>query len=130
MGEISKKLAELEVEQKKRDELEAIVNDLEAQLLEAKRINVEKKELLEKRDAQLRKANEASLEKKQEYDGLMKEAAAAKDEEAKAVKVSIDEVKVENTKMLRAIQQAEGSTKGLKNALEACVCLKRGSYSR
>lgn len=118
--DINKKLAEVEVEQKKRDELEAIVNDLEAQLIEAKKINVNKKELLQKRDEQLEQANEASKVKKDEYSVLMKEAAEAKDEEMKVIKASTDEVKVENTKMQRAIGQAEHSTKGLKNALEAC----------
>merc|ERR1712223_1795770 len=104
--EMNKKLAEVEVEEKKRAELEKELEDLENQLIEAKKINVSKKELLEKRDHQLEDAKAA--------------AEVKKDEEAKVVKASIDEVKVENTKMQRAIGQAENSTKGLKNALEAC----------
>ena len=118
--EMNKKLAEVEVEEKKRAELEKELEDLETQLIEAKKINVSKKELLEKRDHQLEDAKAAAEVKKKEYAELMKDAADKKDEEAKEVKASIDEVKVENTKMQRAIGQAEHSTKGLKNALEAC----------
>ena len=73
------------------------MEDLENQLIEAKKINVSKKELLEKRDHQLEDAKAAAEVKKKEYAELMKEAAAKKDEEAKEVKASIDEVKVENT---------------------------------
>ena len=43
-----------------------------------------------------------------------------KDEQAKQVKEAIEGVKGENKKMQNAIGQAENSTKGLKNALEAC----------
>merc|ERR1712241_195526 len=87
--EMNKKIAEVEVEEKKRAELEN-------QLIEAKKINVSKKELLEKRDHQLEDAKAAAEVKKKEYAELMKEAAAKKDEEAKEFKASIDEVKVEN----------------------------------
>ena len=88
--------------------------------MEAKKINVSKKELLQTRDGQMQEANAAALVKKEEYSVLIKEAAVKKEEEAKEVKEIIEGVKGANKKMQNAIGQAENSTKGLKNALEAC----------
>lgn len=101
-----------------RRNLEAIVADLRSQLKDSQNENAGRKELLEKRDNQLQQAQEGSREKNATYKKLLEEALESKNDVCKNIMAEIDDIGSDNSRMQKAVQNADRTTKELKQALD------------
>merc|ERR1712131_504515 len=110
-----------------RKNLEAIIADLRGQLKFSQDESAGRKAYIENKDKQLAAAADAAKAAKQKFEETMKEQAAVKDEEIRELTDKVNGIKVSNTKMAKAVTNAERGTVAWKNALNTCSETLKGA---